>query len=142
MSDRFSHQHLARALRGDRRAIALLERQPHDAVLEAAGMLPGLVLRADAVRAVLLDLRDGRLSPDSAQRWASFVRRGYVSDGGRQPLVPIHIEYESGAEDDIVEGVARLDELGDAVDGEIDEDESARLIARLSEHTTSHPVAP
>jgi hypothetical protein len=32
--------------------------------------------------------------------------------------------------------------LGDAVDGEIDEDESARRIARLSEHTTPHPVAP
>ena len=96
-------------------------------VLEAAGASDPLVLRPRAVAVVLSALRRGRITESAAQAWASFVRRGYLEGGDLAPVRPIRIAYESEYEDAIVEAIARLDELGDEIDGEISPSESTDL---------------
>ncbi len=94
--------------------------------------MPELVLPAAAVGKMLTALRLGQITPDVAQSWASFVRRGYLAGADEQPLQPIDIQYDPAAEEEIVEAVSRLDELGDAIDGAIGSAESEALIRRLS----------
>jgi hypothetical protein len=96
----------------------------------AARSLERLVLEPDAVAGVLADLQRGLITTSGAQVWASFVRRGYFS-GGLEPVRPIHIDYDEGKEDAMVEAIARLDELGDDIDGEISNDELNELLATL-----------
>ena len=90
---------------------------------------PQVVYRA-AVARVIAALRDGRIEPPQAQRWASFVRRGYWALSAGE-LSPIEIEYDSACEDVIADAIGRLDELGDIIDGTIDRSEAAQLIASL-----------
>ncbi len=80
---------------------------------------------------MLTALRSGQIAPDVAQSWASFVCRGYFAGADEQPLQPIDIQYDPAAEEEIVEAVSRLDELGDAIDGAIGSAESEALIRRL-----------
>ena len=94
----------------------------------AAGNPPPL-LDAAAVRRVLSGYAEGRVGREDAQAWASFVRHGYFA--GPAAGQPIDIEYAAAAEMPIVDAVGRLDELGDDIDGEIDADESASLLADL-----------
>jgi hypothetical protein len=65
-------------------------------------------------------------------RRASFARRRYATEGV-QPIEPIDIGYEPSREDDIVEVVGRLDQIGDLVDGDPSEQEQRRWLARLGE---------
>jgi hypothetical protein len=59
------------------------------------------------------------------------VRRGYVADPPTTAAIdPIEFEYED--EEAIVDPLARLDELGDLVDGTMPDDELDGWISRLS----------
>jgi len=89
-----------------------------------------LALSPDAVKRVLNGLLKRGVLPEQAQAWASFVKRGYVS-GASGPISPIQITYDPNHEDAIVEAVARLDELGDLIDGSMDDDEIRRLLEHL-----------
>ena len=60
------------------------------------------------------------------------MRRGYVPGSGTSPSNPIDIEYEDEDEDAIVEPLARLDELGDLIDGTMSDDELEDWIVKLS----------
>jgi len=73
-----------------------------------------------------------RISEDLVQRWGSFVRRGYygTTDG---PIRPLDIDYDPLAEDLIAEVVARLDGLGDPVDGTLSDEEIQELINEIGE---------
>jgi hypothetical protein len=103
----------------------------HQTVPHTDRATPARLLTRSALSRVLRDLRDGHISADQAQRWASFMRRGYVSTGsGTGPIHPIDIEYED--EDAIVEPLARLDELGDLIDGTMSDDELNDWIVKLS----------
>ena len=86
-----------------------------------------LVVTPRAVMRVLSAFVESRASARDAQAWASFVRWGYPMqkpwDGK-----PLDIEYAPYAEDVIAHAVSRMDELGDAVDSVIDDDELAELI--------------
>lgn len=92
-----------------------------------------LVLAVPAVRRVVDSLRSGTISPEVAQAWASFMRRGYIATGAGGAVRPIDIEFEQAAESEIAEVVARLDEIGDAIDGEIGASELADLARRLND---------
>jgi hypothetical protein len=86
----------------------------HRTLRKAAASMSPLVLTRGELTRVLCDRRDGRISPRQAQRWASSMRRGYVSaeSSAREgPIRPIEITYED--DDAIVEPLGRLDELGD-----------------------------
>ena len=125
---RLAARDLVNAVNGDVAAFLFLREQPHAAIRRCRAALPELVLPAAAVGKMLTALRLGQITPDVAQSWASFVRRG----ADEQPLQPIDIQYDPAAEEEIVEAVSRLDELGDAIDGAIGSAESEALIRRLS----------
>jgi hypothetical protein len=52
-------------------------------------------------------------------------------------LSGIDIDYEPEAEDAIVEAIARLDELGDIIDGELRPGEAAELRRALLAHAAT-----
>src|ERR1700730_721101 len=104
-----SNELVAGALKGDVKALEPLGRQPWAAVELAARSVESLVLRPDAIVRVLAGLREGLITADQAQAWASFVRRGYFA-GGNGPIHPLGIDYDQQNEDAMVEAIARLDE--------------------------------
>jgi hypothetical protein len=110
---------------------ALELRQQSEITKVAEEMLStSLILTPDAVKRVLIGLLNGEILPEQAHTWASFVMRGYRS-GGHDPVLPILIPYESSHEDEIAEAVARLEELGDLIDGALDADEIRLLLKQL-----------
>jgi hypothetical protein len=111
--------------------VSHIDTVPHEKLWSAAADLR-LVLTTSAVHRVVSSLIAGEISPSEAQRWASFVRRGYA-DGGAQPIRPLDIEYEASREGDIVEVVGRLDEIGDRIDGNPSEQEQRQWLASLGE---------
>jgi hypothetical protein len=131
MKTMLSPRELEQAVAGDLDALAsVLDHRQHS-IGEAARAAADLVVTPDAVRSVLRHLRDGGVSPEHVQRWASFVRRGYVAGQERGPVQPIKIEYEAEAEDELAEIIARLDELGDRIDGQIDSREIDGMLHTL-----------
>lgn len=91
------------------------------------------VLTAAAVRDVLTALERQAARPDLVQRWAPFMRRGYIAGAHTGPIRPLQIHYESRAESAIGEVIARLDEIGDVVDGEVSDAEITAMLATLPE---------
>ena len=124
---------LAGLVAGDAAEIAPVLRAPHHMVEEAARDLPPLLVTAAAAARVVEAVLCGEISPEQAQGWASFVRRGYTPDPtSSAPIRPIDITYEPDDEDAIVEVVSRLDEIGDVIDGTIGREELQSLRASLT----------
>jgi hypothetical protein len=118
------------ALGGDPSAIERAGAAAPERVADVATSLAPLVLTRRSVTRVLTDLRDGLIVPELAQRWASFMRRGYFPRADASGMRPIDIDYED--ESAIVEPLSRLDELGDAIDGTMSVAELNDWIVRLS----------
>src|SRR5947208_13513912 len=94
--------------------------------------LPQRTLTAHAVRQVLLALGERKIAPEETQAWASFVRRGYIPTTEKVVRI-IDIPYEENREDAIVEAIGRMDELGDIIDGAMDDNEIRKLIDQLGD---------
>jgi hypothetical protein len=127
-------QDLASTLQGDLVAFARLEQQPHALLVQLATQLTNLTLGPDALLAVLESLEQQTVATPLIQRWASFVRRGYLADSSarrRQPIKPLDIPYAAEAEAQIVAVLTCLDELGDVVDGTIEPKQLHELVASL-----------
>jgi hypothetical protein len=124
-------EEMARMLNGDLQAFALLSRYPHVNLERCAELIPRLIVTREGVRNVLLTFTRGEASAELVNAWAWFIRAGYVP-GGSGPIRPLDIEYDPAAEDLIVEIVSRLTELGDFIDGEISQDELAKMILAVS----------
>jgi hypothetical protein len=129
-ADRSAHlsDALMSAVRGDPHAMAVVAAADHQDLRATAPTR--LVVSRDAAIAVLLGLNQGTITPDEAQRWASFVRWGHVA-GTSGPIAPLDIDYEDAFEDHIVEAVGRLDQIGDLVDGEVTRGEVLDLLQLL-----------
>lgn len=125
---------LAQVVGGDPGALPLIIPIALADLREAAAELgsPLLVTRAAAV-SVLKGLHEATYSPEQAQRWASFVRRGYVARAAEGPIRPLDIAYEEAWEEAIAAAVSRLDEIGDVVDGEVTQGEVFDLLQLLGE---------
>jgi hypothetical protein len=108
---------IERVVAGDIKAFAILAAQSETSLRKHADQLPDLILSVPAVLAVLDAWERGDVSPQQVQAWASFVRRGYISGSGPGPVTPIPIDYDVHDEDRIAEAIARLDEIGDLIDG-------------------------
>lgn len=116
-------------LRGNPLLVGALASFGHSDILEASkGADAATLLKRDSVVAVLEGLRDGLWTVEEVQPWASFLRRGYVVGGVNTSLRPINFDYESQYEDEIVEVVGRLDEIGDMVDGDLSRQEVSNLL--------------
>jgi hypothetical protein len=90
-----------------------------------------LVLGTAAVRRVLTAFAAEATAPSVVQEWASFVRRGFIAPAGTERIAPLQIDYELAFEDEIVEILHRLDEIGDSVDGEVSPDEISAMLQSL-----------
>ena len=123
---------LVQILAGDVTHMRALEGHQQFEINKVAEGMPStsLTLTPDAVKRVLLGLLKKEIVPEQAQAWASFVMRGYISKG-REAIVPILIPYDTNREDEIVEAVGRLDELGDLIDGAMDDEEIQYLMKQL-----------
>jgi hypothetical protein len=122
---------LRKTVQGDLAAFARLLEQSHDIVRSHRAQLTDLTFTGSAVLHVLQMLQHGEASPEFVQRWASFMRRGYIASTGNGPIAPIDIDFEATREQAIADALARLDELGDVVDGEIDDGELGAMMERL-----------
>jgi predicted Zn-dependent protease len=121
---------LRAALSGDAEALKELQGRSADELRAAAGVGP-LILTSDAAAFVLRAYVGGMISAADAQRWAEFVRWGRIGNMSGEPTPPLDIEYDPDHEDAIGECVARLDELGDIVDGELRDGEADELLRAL-----------
>ncbi len=122
---------IAESVRGDLQAFSRLVESgmPVDA---SHDMSPSdLVLTKNEVLSVLRSFKWWDVPESLVQQWASFMRRGYYG-AATGPRRRLHIEYEPSAEDEIVEIIGRLDELGDEIDGKIPDDELDQMIATLT----------
>jgi hypothetical protein len=122
---------LDRAMVGDVRALDVINRTPHQELAAAVGH-ETMTLLPLAVSGVLRRLARGEVDGRSAQQWASFMMNGHVPLRGAGSIRPIDIEYESEHEQEIADAVARLEEIGDAIDGDLPtETETRRLLEGL-----------
>ena len=126
---------LAAAVAGDLHAFLAFVRRPSAQDEASLHRSAALVLTREALRAVLDALESGTAPPDVVQLWASFVRRGYLVHTGGHQTGPFDIRFGTHDEDEdvLVDVIARLDELGDAIDGHIGGEEIAVLRDRLAE---------
>jgi len=126
---------LAAAVAGDLDAFTALVNRPAEQVRESTHRPGRLVLSRAAARRVLAALRAGTAAPEVVQQWASFVRRGYLVHADGRQTGPIDIEYGPQDQDEalLVEIVARLDEIGDVVDGHMSNQELDMYLNRLAE---------
>jgi hypothetical protein len=121
---------LDKMMAGDLSAVTAVAAAPHDGVVTAWQGSKEHELSSSAVRRVLRQLLDGTADPASAQLWASFVMRGYLEPVG-PPIRPLTIEYEQVFEDEIVEALHYLDQIGDLIDGDVEPGRLAELLAAL-----------
>lgn len=137
----FTEQVLSDAVQGDLDAFSLLLEQQGAPRARPVG-IASLTLTPEAVRTVLLELRNGQFLPVLIQQWASFVRRGYIAGSMGQrirlnkPTQPIEIDYDPHYEGCIVEVISRLDEIGDLIDGSITDSEISAMLSKLSKPLT------
>jgi hypothetical protein len=116
---------------GDLKCLAAVTAAGHRALWDAVEKAPRLLVSRVAVVKVLEEWHGGFLSPEDVQRWASFVRRGYVSGKSSEALHPIPIEYDPNDEELIAEVIGRLDQIGDQVDGHIEQREVEEMLGTL-----------
>lgn len=122
---------IAALLEGDLNSLETVCDVGHRELLEAAAKLPRLFVSRSALAKVLEDWGRGLFTAGDIQRWASFIRRGYVSGTASGELRPIEIEYDADDEELIVEIVGRLDEIGDRIDGYVDAREQEEMLRAL-----------
>jgi hypothetical protein len=108
---------LVSVIEGDTAHFEAVLATPHQLLQEAARHLPPLVVTRQAVLRVIESPARGEIAPQQAQEWASLMRRGYARQSLSTPIKPIDIGYELPHEEVLAEVIARLDEIGDAVDG-------------------------
>jgi hypothetical protein len=122
---------LEKIVSGDLSSFQVLLTQPHESIVKCRSQLKTLKLTKDSVIRVLDALKRRAVSEESVQMWASFVRRGYVASRRAMPVSPIDIEFDALDEARISDAIARLDELGDAIEGVLSADEIDGLLTSL-----------
>jgi len=117
---------------GELDAFSILKAADSTKLQAAARNLNSLTISRAALMRVLLDWRSGTHSAVEVQQWASFVRRGYISGKPLRGGQPLDIAYDTDDEDLIVEIIGRFDEIGDLIDGSIDESEQVEMLRVLT----------
>ncbi len=126
---------LEQLVAGDLSELNQLLLSSHATMEQARGEIGDLLLTRRAVLRVLAGLEAGTFDPQKVQQWASLMRRGYVPVAVPEglPVRALDIEWEEEFEEQIAYVISRLDELGDIVDGKIDENEMTELILMLKQ---------
>lgn len=124
-------EEVAEVVAGDVRRLPLLLSAPQAALDDIAATRPPLSVSCSALVRVLEAWRRGDCGADEVQQWASFVRRGYVAGKAAGPLRPIEIAYDASDEALIAEIIGRFDEIGDLIDGHLEETEQFEMLRAL-----------
>src|SRR5690349_3477668 len=111
----------------------------YHAARRAGVVFPAAMVSPRAAERVLLAWRDGKVGDREARLWGSLIRwKRPASWGEVSPddlnVGSLDIEFEGDTEDLLLETAARLDELGDVVDGEISPEELEAMLAALRAH--------
>ncbi|WP_439628537.1 hypothetical protein [Shinella sp.] len=122
---------ITEVVEGNINCLAVVLAASHPELQDAAAKIPRLKVSRFALIRVLEEWRSGRCSADAVHQWASFVRRGYISGNTSGALHPIDIAYDAGDEEMIVEIIGRFDEIGDLIDGDIDDGEQEEMLRIL-----------
>lgn len=123
---------LARVVAGDVERLQALKCYPlRDLSLAARSVGDALILTSATLAGVVDGLRARRLEGRAAQLWAAFLRWGLLPDDDRGAAEVIDIAFEAEREDQIVEVLARLDEMGDVVDGVLSDLDLEEMVAVL-----------
>jgi hypothetical protein len=136
VSDSSLQRLIAETVGGDLTAFRGLLEQEYARVERLADSLTDLVVTKEGLLRVLVEFQQQTVPEDLIQQWASFVRRGYFGYSAA-PIRRLDIRYDDSAEEEIVEVVSRLDELGDVVDGEISGEELSQMIDTLQRQGTA-----
>lgn len=122
----FTCEDVVRAIEGDVQAAARVAEQSDEVLAACAKVLPTLVLTKQAVSRVLGSLLAGQITPQQAQRWASFL---FWSS----PIKAITDWEEDSEEDDsIAQAILLLEGIGDKIDGELRPEEIKELMLNLT----------
>jgi hypothetical protein len=106
---------LEAVLAGDVSGMALVDAAtPED--LTCAAAFTSLRLTPDAVDRVLSAYSVGQITSEEAQRWASFVWHGYMTQLDGQPACSIDIDWEPAYESAIAELIGQLEQPEDSVE--------------------------
>lgn len=123
---------LAAVVAGDLLHLRQVASATHDALRAAAATLPPLRVDRSSLERAVCAWRSGQFSDAELNTWAWLVRSGAAPIGtGTQALRPIEIDYDVAHEDLLADIVGRLSELGDLVDGQIDDAEFERMLVDL-----------
>jgi hypothetical protein len=122
---------IAAVIAGELKDMPAVTAASYSALWDAAKKASPLLVSRVALVKVLEGWRRDYFSAQDVQRWASFIRRGYVSGRYSGELRPIPIEYDAKDEELIVEVIGRLDEIGDQVDGQIKPHEVEEMLRAL-----------
>lgn len=121
-------------LNGDARLINELSMVDHADILVKCLEMGQLSVDRYSVILVLTLLQRKEIKEDDAQRWASFIRRGYFPSNKNYKITPLNIEYKEEDEDLISYAVDKMDQLGDLIDGKLSENDLDQLIISLKSH--------
>ena len=122
---------LESVLDGDLEAYARLREFDHHKISACSDQLGHCLVKPRAVVLVLMTLQKEKRSSALISEWASFIRVGFIPFTRRGPILPINIDYDREWETEISNAIGRLSELGDEIDGCIDDDENRLLIKSL-----------
>lgn len=118
-------------INGDIKKLSMIAAVSHDELFMIAQEAPELVVTRKVLIKVITEWMHGKTCDDDVQKWASFVKRGYLPRQHLGSIKPISISYANDDEEMISEVVGRLDELGDKVDGKINVDEKKAMLLVL-----------
>jgi len=125
---------LVRALAGEASRLRSLENQNPTDIGKAGRDISAeqRTITVSAVKKVLKALLEKTITPSDANSWAWLARGGVVRtiEG---VAVRVETDYQDDKEEAIAEAVSRLSELGDLVDGTIDDTELKQLIQVLTD---------
>ena len=124
---------LARFIGGDLRYYASLAVAREDAVREAARTCGSLWVTRATVARVLRALIAKRTDPEVIQGWASVVRWGLLWHPAHGMPITVDVAFDSEREEQLIDVVARLDEIGDLVDGIVSPEEAQGWLRLLQE---------
>lgn len=127
---------LQATIEGDLDQFSVVLGARHAQLVQAAEKLPLFSISSTALLRVLNQWRKGRLDASDIQKWASFIRHGFVIGLEDGPIHPIEISYETATEDVIAEIIGRITEIGDVIDGTIDDLEREQMLAVLQDVTS------
>lgn len=116
---------------GDLSGMDTIRAVAHRTLWDAVAETPQLIVTRSALIKVLEDWKHGHYTAEEIQRWASFIRRGYVAERVSERVHPISIDYDIDDEALIVEVIGRLDEIGDLIDGQIKPGEQEEMLLAL-----------